>query len=247
MILVTEKDYLETYSSRKAGKRVLKDYKNWFPVKASSELARLVADLTTDGHVQPYPKLRFDFTSGSKQKLYRFERRLIELFDIEGSIRENTTNPHSKSFNYGVNSKPLTRILILCGVPTGKKVRTEFRIPPWIANRKEFFRAYVERIYANDGSAYGKNPRITLLMHKEERISKNLRSFMRQLNSRLDDYFNISGSVYQRSYRKKRKEGYIAVGIGLNIRSNNAIKKFHEEFSITDLQMASEISKSVDR
>lgn len=243
MVLVTKEDYISTYNSEWHGRKYAEKHDSWFPVKETPELAGLVGDLTTDGHVQGDPKLRFDFTASDKEDIMLFEQRLDDLFGVTGKIRKNTTNPYSTSYNYGVNSKPLTRILIECGVPTGSKVKTKFGVPQWIREDPECFRAYIERAFTNDGSAFGDNPRITYELSKEVSISENLVGYMESINHLLSKYWGISGSVFQRNKHNQRKDGDSTVGIGLNIRRREAIKKFHNEFNITDQEMSEEISK----
>lgn len=243
MDIVTKSDYISTYKSKQHGVKFANKYEEWFPVKESCQLAGIVGDLTTDGHVQGYDKLRFDFTAGSKDKLLRFEERLKELFSIEGKVRENRTNPYSTSFNYGVNSKPLTRILIECGVPTGNKVKTKFNVPEWIQQDKEYFTAYIERAFTNDGSAFSGNPRITFELRKEKSKKENLRKYMETINQLMEKYYDISGSVFERKRKNQRKDGDQTIGIGLNIRRRDAIKKFHQNFNITDQQMSEHIRK----
>lgn len=243
MALVSEEDYLSTYNSKYYGQKYANKHNNWFPVSRSEELAALVADLTTDGHMQDYPKLRFDFTASDEEKLLDFENRLEELFGVSGTIRENKTNPYSTSYNYGVNSKPLSRVLIECGVPTGSKVKTKFNVPEWIREDENYFRAYIERAFSNDGSAFANNPRITYELRKIEELSENLQKYMETIDRLLDKYYGISGSIFQRSKKNIRKDGYKTVGIGLNIRKRKAIKKFHKNFNITDKEMSEEIHR----
>lgn len=244
MLVVTEDDYLDTYKSEQHGRKYLRKYKRWFPVEATPELAALVGDLTTDGHVQGKPKLRFDFTASNKEKLESFEDRLVENFGLKGSIRQNRTNQYSVSYNYGVNSKPLTRVLIKSGVPVGNKVKTQFEIPGWIKQNRKCFRSYVERVFGNDGSAYGDNPRITLELYKEVSIAANLEDFMDSLNNRLEQYFDISGSVFKRNKTNLRKDGDRTVAVGLNIRESKSIKNFHSNFDIQEQDMKFEIKKA---
>ena len=241
MALVSKSDYISTYSSEFHGKKYADKHGTWFPVEGSRELAGLIGDLTTDGHVQGYDKLRFDFTASNKRKLKQFENRLNKLFGVKGDIRENKTNPYSESFNYGVNSKPLTRVLIGCGAPTGNKVKTRFNVPEWIQEDREFFTAYLERALTNDGSAFAANPRITYELRKEESIKENLRKYMETIDRLLEKYYGIKGSVFERSKRNHRVDGDKTVGIGLNIRRRNAIKKFHKNFNITDQIMSEQI------
>lgn len=241
--LVSKSEFVSTYKSGFHGRKYAKKYEKWFPVEESSLLAGLIGDLTTDGHVQGYDKLRFDFTSSNKKELKLFEKRLNDLFGIKGSIRENKTNKYSKSFNYGVNCKPLTRILIECGVPTGNKVKTRFNIPRWIQDERRYFKSYIERAFTNDGSAFSDNPRITFELRKEESKKANLRKYMETTNELLDKYYGITGSVFERNKKNKRKDGDKTVGIGLNIRRRDAIKKFHDNFNITDQEMSEHIRK----
>ena len=246
MVVVSRKDYINTYKSSYYGEKYAKKYSEWFPVNKSPELAALIGDLTTDGHVQGPDKFRFDFTSKSKKKLKSFEKRLENLFGVTGSIRENRNNPYSESYNYGVNCKPLTRVLIESGAPVGCKVKTCFNVPRWIQNDKKCFSAYIERAFANDGSAFSGNPRITYELRKEQSISENLREYMNTINSLLIQYYGISGSVFERSKINEREDGDKTVGIGLNIRERDAIKKFHKNFNITDKHMSEHIRKIVE-
>ncbi len=69
-VLVDKNDVLSLYKIRSGGNFVLKNYSKWFPVKASSDLAGIVADLMGDGSLQA-PKLwRFDFASKSPRELW---------------------------------------------------------------------------------------------------------------------------------------------------------------------------------
>lgn len=243
MSLVTKSQYISTYKSESHGRKYADKNDNWFPVEESCQLAGLIGDLTTDGHVQGYDKLRFDFTASNKDKLLRFEDTLKDIFGVEGKIRENKTNPYSTSFNYGVNCKPLTRILIECGVPTGNKVKTKFNVPKWIQEDKDYFTAYIERAFANDGSAFSGNPRITFELRKEKSKKENLRAYMETVNHFLESYYGIEGSVFERSAENQRKDGDKTVGIGLNIRRRDAIKKFHKNFNLSDQGMSEHIGK----
>ena len=126
-LLLQFEDVLGTYNSKKHGMKALSKYHYWFPLRASPALAGIVADLMGDGHVQGGIKLRLDYTSKSKTELRRFGNELHTLFNIKGKIRDCKTNKYG-TMNYGVNCKPLIRVLKLIGVPSGQKVLTKFSI-----------------------------------------------------------------------------------------------------------------------
>ena len=172
--LVTFAKVLNTYKSKFHGREALKKYKQWFPIYPSSGLAGIVADLIFDGHLQLEPKLRLDYTSKSKNELRRFEAEIYNIFKLNGKIRACTSNKFSKTYNYGVNCKPLARVLILLGVPTGAKVLKPFRVPRWIIKNEHCFRIFVKRMFDCEGSIWNKKYSwIGIEMWKERRLIKN--------------------------------------------------------------------------
>jgi len=92
-VLVTEKDFLRTYKNENFGRIALKKYKRLFPVRASKELAYIIAALMTDGHMEKrvnYHSYKYDmsaFFSEDMNELKRFNETMNYLFGIKGKIR----------------------------------------------------------------------------------------------------------------------------------------------------------------
>jgi len=143
--LLNFEDVLDTYKSKEAGIIALSKYIDWFPLKASPNLAGITADLMGDGHLQDSPKLRLDYTSKSLDELNRFNLEIYNVFRIKGTTRKCFTNYYD-TYNLGINCKPIARVLKLIGVPTGSKVLTRFNIPPWILKDKRLFSRFINEI-----------------------------------------------------------------------------------------------------
>lgn len=132
-------------------------------------MAGVVADLMGDGHLQGAPIWRVDFTSKSIKELKRFEKTINLLFNKKGVIRSCNSNKYGKTYNIGINCSPVSRILLLCGVPQGQKVLTNFIVPKWILSDKECFKKFCQRLFTCEGSILketDRKPRIRLEMWK---------------------------------------------------------------------------------
>jgi len=172
--ILSYKDFLKTYKTRGYRLKHLEGYASLFPVLASPGLAGIVADLMGDGHLQADPKWRIDFTSKEINELNRFDKEMNFLFNTKGKIRKCTSNKYS-TYNLAINSSPISRILFLCGVPSGQKVLTSFSIPKWIIDDKECFRRFCQRLFTCEGSINHdgrKTPQIRLEMFKSEELIK---------------------------------------------------------------------------
>lgn len=213
-IILRYKDLLNTYKTRTHRIKHLGDYKGFFPIKANQRMAGIVADLICDGNLQGNPKWRIDYTSKSTTELQRFESEMIKLFNKEGKVRKCTTNKLSKTYNLGINCSPISRILFLCGVPSGQKVLTSFSIPFWIKKDREYFRRFAQRVFSCEGSImYEENrkiPQIRLTMWKSEKLIKD-DCFVEELARYLKQYFNINSTVSKSTLKSfnLRKDGII--------------------------------------
>ena len=240
-------DLLNSYKSQFHGEIALSKYKNWFPLLATPKLSGLVADLMGDGHLQDTPKWRLDYCSKHRNELLRFGNVLSDIFGIKGKIRRCTTNKYG-TMNYGVNCKPLSRLLKLIGVPTGAKIKKEFLIPDWIINDKENFRWFVVRLFTCESSRYvGKYPWIGIEMWKSiEKINNGLQ-FMNQIRKYLRIYFNIYTSNLC-VYRSKniRKDKIITKPIKFTILAKSQIN-FYKEIKLEDVKKHNEIKLIIKR
>ena len=242
--IVTVKDVLNIYKSKIHGIDALKSHMNWFPVFSTPVLAGIVADLMCDGHLQKN-KWRFDFTSKSKVELKHFGRRVYDLFGIEGKIRPCPTNKFGTTFNYGVNCKPLSRILYLCGVPRGCKVKKEFLIPDWVMNNKECFREFIKRAFTCEGSVDVHGRFITFEMWKSKELIGNGLKFMNQIRNGLRRYFYIKTSkVFIPNGFNIRKDGVVTKPLRFVIKSDS-VKKFYDKIEFDNKEKQNKLKLAV--
>ena len=227
--LLSLRDVVNFYKDEKSANKALLPYFQWFPIKGSKTLSGIVGDLIGDGHLQGDPKWRIDYTSKDISELKRFEDRMYFLFGIKGKARLCTTNKFSKSFNYGVNCKPLARVLFLCGVPPGNKVMQEFKVPEWIITNKNNFREFVRRLFTCEGSVWvGSSYGVKIEMWKHEDIFDSGVVFFNQIKDGLDVYFGIKTSnVFTIKHRNVKKDGKATMALRLYIKRKDSLYKFY--------------------
>jgi len=229
MILLNKSDVLFLYKSRKAGLKALEKYSYLFPLHSSTALSGLIGDLFGDGHLQGNPKWRFDFTSNSVQELQRFEKELYSVFVIKGSVRKCVTNKYSSTFNYGVNNKPIARILFLCGTPIGNKVINKISIPRWILENKALFRRFIQRLLDCEGCVDVNNKYIELNMSKSIDILNNGFKFFNDIKKALYRYFKIDTiKPFTTNRVKWRNDGIRTKEIKLKIKKRASVIKFYK-------------------
>jgi len=229
LILIKKEDIYPFYKSEYFFERMFRKYSYIFPINRSRKLAGLVADLMGDGHIQKHTSWRLDYTSKSKQELLRFEKELCSLFGIKGKIRPCTTNKYSKTFNYGVNVKPVALALHLCGAPKGAKVFQKFDIPSWILEDKEYFRAFIHRLFCCEGNVDYQKPAIELRMHKEKSIVSDGIKFFNKIKKYLKFYFDIITTNVFTGRSFSRKDGRETVEVRLKICRKEPVNKFVKE------------------
>jgi len=226
-ILVNYEDLLNTYKSKPAGLLASQKYQDWFPIKKSSVLAGIIADLMGDGHLQGKPKLRLDYTSNSKEELERFNSKIYQLFNIQGKIRSCTTNNYG-TMNLGINNAILTRTLILLGVPSGAKVNKNFSIPNWILTNKNYFSRFVNRLFSCEASIDVKYKCIDFKMHKNKDIAKEGKIFFEQIRFYLQKHFNITSTNVFLSGENKKANGETSVGLRFKIKNKQSLINFYK-------------------
>ena len=221
--ILSYKDFLKTYKTRGYRLKHLEGYASLFPVLASPGLAGIVADLMGDGHLQADPKWRIDFTSKEINELNRFDKEMNFLFNTKGKIRKCTSNKYS-TYNLAINSSPISRILFLCGVPSGQKVLTSFSIPKWIIDDKECFRRFCQRLFTCEGSINHdgrKTPQIRLEMFKSEELIKDGENFLNSICTYMNRYFSINSNVKVQNRKNIRKDGIITSPVRMYLSSNS--------------------------
>ena len=124
------------------------------------ELARLVADLTSDGHLQIHGhRYISSFYSKDIEEIKSFERRFYNLFKIKGKtyIDKRPIRGSKPVIRYKLFfiSKQASIFLKRIGTPVGNKTESSFLIPDWIYNgNQEFKKAYLRGLYDAEGSIF---------------------------------------------------------------------------------------------
>ena len=246
MKYITFKDVLQTYKSKEAGIIALSKYKHWFPLELSPRIAGIVADLMADGHLQHPPMWRMDYISASVEELQRLNKEINSLFGLSFEIRPCTTNLYGKTFMLGINSKPIGRVMSLCGVTHGSKVLTKFDIPSWITEDKECFRQFTKRLFDCEGCVDISSPGIILSMWKEESIVENGKSFFETIKNNLEKHYNIKTTNIFLGGKNNRKDGKFTLGIKLKIRKQSEIVKFLTEIGFDGKEKQEKLRKQVE-
>ena len=232
-VLLNYEDLINTYKSKEHGIRATSNYTHRFPILASADLAGIFADLTGDGHLQDIPKLRMDYTSNSIEELTRFGNSVHTLFKINGKIRKCTTNTYG-TMNYGINCKPLARVLKQIGVPTGSKVLTAFQIPLWIMDDKLFFSRYVNRLFSCEGSVDISSKAIEIQMHKSEQLLDDGIKFFKSIQFGLQNHFGIKSTNPFLGGFTLRKDGIKTIAIRFKVKNKESLIKFMDFVGIED-------------
>jgi hypothetical protein len=232
-ILLTHEELLNSYKSRESGLKATLKYSSWFPIIASSDLAGIFADLTGDGHLQDDPKLRLDYTSKSTEELERFGSCVYQIFKVKGKIRKCTTNTYG-TMNYGINCKPLGRVLKLMGVPAGPKVFIPFQIPRWIIKDKNMFSRYINRLFSCEGCVDVSSKAIELRMHKSENLLDEGIEFFKSIQSGLMHHFGIRSTKPFLGGFTLRKDGIKTISMRLKVKNKESVIKFSEFIGIED-------------
>ena len=209
---------------KKPSQAPIKSFENWFPLFPSEKLAELCGFLIGDGHMQPSPRWRIDFTSNNLENLDYVNSLFFDLFGVSGKIRKCSTNLH-KTYNLGVNCKYLTRTLFLCGVPTGAKVEKPFLIPKWIFTNKLFFRSFIRAYFSSEATVED----CGRIWFEHWKLEKNILSgitFVNQIKKGLFFHFSIFASgPYLPVQRNLTKKG-ITQGVKLKIMRRNSFQKY---------------------
>lgn len=244
--LVEYSDFVKMYKDEKfVPKNPL--IQKWFPLYPSPELAGVVADLMGDGNLQGAPRWRFDFCSKSVQELLRFERVLFELFGLRGKIRACTTNMYG-TMNYGVNCKPLGRLLSKIGVPFGEKVSQGYPVPQWIVRDKDCFARFVQRYFDCEGTVDLTSKAVSISTFKKPLFLNSGKEFMGQICAALKAHFGIKTcQPFVASRKQYRKDGSFTQGIYLKVKSKDAVNRFAQSIGFETAYKAESLLKLTAR
>jgi len=129
---------------------------NYKDLLKSPVLARIVADLTSDGHLQVDRKRYVaSFYSKDLNEIKKFQNRFDSLFGIKGNIRKDSRPiKGKKTIRYQVylRSKEVCTFLKDIRTPIGDKTNNPFLIPPWIFNgNQELQQPYLRGLFDAEG------------------------------------------------------------------------------------------------
>jgi len=211
----------------------VEDFAQWFPLYPSEKLAKLCGFLIGDGHMQPAPRWRIDFTSNNFENLNYVNSLFFDLFGVKGKIRKCSTNKYN-THNLGVNCKSLTRTLFLCGMPIGAKVECSFCVPNWILVDANYFRGFVRAYFSSEGCVENER-RISVNQWKLVDTLPAGKKFMSQIIFGLKKHFGISCSgPYIINFQNSTKKG-ITQAIKICIRRKKDFKEYTEKIGFVDL------------
>ncbi len=207
----------QSYGLSNLSQRRLKD-KCVLPLRASPVLACLCAHLIGDGSLKLTNKnqgsIRF---YGKKEKLLSIAQDYQLIFGREVLLTRRKRSKEKEEFKILFYDTHMARILAFIGVPTGDKILSAFKVPPWIMNGdKEMKRSFLQAICDDELGGVYKIKRNTWLglrfkMSKKKEFIQQHLVFLEQLRSLLKE-FGIETSkikvVPNQAYN--RKDGNIS-------------------------------------
>ncbi len=205
-------------------------------LKNNPELARLVADLTSDGHLQV--KGNRHVASFYSKEIYEIEAvrsRFLSLFGLVGNVhvdKRPAKEGGREVVRYQVYfcSKAVCVFLKNIGTPIGNKTDNEFLIPDWIMNgASQTKQSYLKGLYDAEGSIFcGKDGKwqITFKMAKNKSMLSAGTNYFEQIRALLAE-FNIKTSPVNNHKLNVRKDGSESLLLRIAI-EKGSFKNFQE-------------------
>jgi intein/homing endonuclease len=201
-------------------------------IEKNEELARLVALITCDGHLQLKEwRGLVSFYSNDIEELTKFNNIFKNLFNKEGRVYPDVSKDPAGKRNLRYKlffiSKEIATFLNEIGVPKGNKTNVNFLIPSWITDGNSVIKkSYLQAVYDCEGCIYGtkiKNGmrwRISLEMYKNELLKQNGMDFLEQIRKMLSE-FNVHSSSIRFKNGNLRKDGSNSVGLAFDIEKSS--------------------------
>ena len=197
--------------------------KLWNNVLNTPRLARIVAQINGDGHLQlDKDRALTSFNSNNFYEIEDINKEFKDLFGIKGIIYKNYkgSNQHKIFFS----GKKLTLFLLKNGVIKGNKTNQYSNIPEWIVKGdRKIKSAYLKGFYDTEGSIYStkqnngkKRWRINLIQAKNIILKDNGIKYMESVRSLLKD-FKIESSPVNVNKGNIRKDGSKTIFLRFNI------------------------------
>ncbi|MBN1645132.1 hypothetical protein JW851_03785 [Candidatus Woesearchaeota archaeon] len=224
----------------------------WKRLLGGPKLARIVADITTDGHLQLQDwRGLTSFYSKDAKVINESNKRFKDLFEIEGRIYIDTSYGR-KRYKIFFISKPLAEFLISVGVPKGNKTNRPFYVPDWvIKGNKKVKSAYLQGMFTAEGSIFPtrqKNNstrwRIGIEFYKWTKYKKEGKEFLNQIREMLAQ-FSIKCSPVRYGRTNLRKNGTKSVAIKLDI-EKSSFRNFYKYITFDDSRKNQILQKVLD-
>jgi len=214
--------------------------------KNKIKLSRIVADITSDGHLQLDRKRGVvSFYSKSIEKIKKENNLFNEIFNLSGHIYKYEKG--SKRYGIMFTSKPLAIFLSSLGTPVGNKTLLKFKVPKWIFNgNKQIQKSYLIGMFTNDGSIYFSKHsgwRLEIEQYKLEKISKYGKIYMKQLKE-MTERFNIKCSPVMCCRKNKRKDGSFTVAWEFYV-WRQSFKNFYNKIGFDDPMKIGKLKKAI--
>lgn len=212
----------------------------WNKLIGSPELARIVADIATDGHLQLKEwRGLTSFYSKDLEAINRANERFKYLFGIDGRVYIDTSYGR-KRYKIFFISKPLAEFLVSAGVPDGNKTNKPFYIPKWILKgNKKVKSAYLQGIFTAEGSIFPtkqKNNkirwRIGIEFYKWTKYKKEGKKFLNQIRDLLIQ-LKIRSSPVRYGRTNLRKNGTRSIAIKLDL-EKPSFRNFYKYITFDD-------------
>ncbi len=217
-------------------------------LKQNILLARIVADITADGHLQlKEHRGVVQFTSKYYKTIFNERKRFIILFGKSGSIKKYSSRGH-EFYRLYIASMKIARFLKSVGVPSGNKTKINFSIPRWIKNESQKIKnEYLKGIFTCEGSIYptrGKKVRWRIEIEQYKEVSLlNSQKFMKEIKQLLENS-GIKTSPVRFGKIQKRKDGSKTIAIKLDI-NIGGFEKFYKTVGFDDKYKTKKLLKAM--
>ncbi len=248
--LVSENDFISTYKDTSQASNQLKRLIDVLPLYESEELAKIIAALLADGHLQKkkyynsYKYTYLGFFSDNPEDIERFESNFFSIFRVKGHTRKWGERVNGNSTGHIVINAPICRILELSGAIAGNKTKTSFSVPLWIKNSNSSIKAaFLNELFTCEGSvtfdSFSKRWEIRFFTNKEEKLRDNVLEYLDDLKNLLYE-FGIKSNFLQK-HRKIEK----TLEFELRIRDKNSIVNFKRFINFGNKQKREKLERAV--
>jgi intein/homing endonuclease len=227
--------------------KTLNEIKNYLPLSCDFRIARIVGDITGDGHLQIDNRRGIiSFYSKYLEKIKNENKLFNQVFGLKGHIYKYNRN---SGIVYGImfTSKPVAIIFLALGVPSGNKTAKKFNIPDWIFNgSKEIKKAYLVGMFTSEGTVYNSKHsdwRLEIEQYKIEKLSIYGKKYMSQLKKMVES-FGIKCSNVRTCRKNKRKDGSLSLAWEFYI-WRQSFKDFYNKIGFDDTNKMKKLKEAI--